>query len=165
MNSTVKAGLILGVAAEVWVYFMGLAGWYTDPVLMNLFWVVILIHIGVLVWALRLTREQKSYGQQVGAGTLISVIGSAIIFFGSILFTAVVFPNYFAEVRAAGESVMREQGMAEADIMAQLDAMAVMQTTFMQALSGCIGTIVTGVLASLVIAIFYKKKPEGQPAG
>ena len=164
MNSTVKAGLILGVAAEVWIYFMGLAGWYTDPVLMNLFWVVIPIHVGVLVWALRPARDQKSYGQQVGAGTLISVIGSVVIFLGSILFTAVVFPNYFTEVRAAGESMMRERGMADADIMAQLDAMAPMQTTFMQALFGCIGTILTGVLASLVIAIFYRKKPGGQPA-
>ncbi len=164
MNSTVKAGLILGVAAEVWVYFIGFLGWYKDPVLMNFFWIVILIHVGILIWALRLTREQKSYGQQVGAGTLISVIASVLIFLGSILFTEVVFPDYFAEVRTAGENMMREQGMAEADITAQLDAMAPMQTTFMQALSGCIGTILTGLVASLIIAAFYKKKGEAQTA-
>ena len=165
MNSTVKAGLILGVAAEVWVYFMGFTGWYSHPVLMNLFWVVVLIQVGVLIWGLRLTREGKTYGQQVGAGVLISLIGGAIVFLGSILFTAVVFPDYFSELRVAGEKMMREQGMAEADITAQLDAMATMQTTFMQALSGFIGTFATGAIASLVIAIFYKKKPEGQPAG
>jgi hypothetical protein len=164
MNFTVKAGLVLGIAAEIWIFLLGIMGWYKDPVLMNLFWVVILIHIGVLIWGLRSTRETKTYGQQVGAGTLISLYGAVIIFFGSILFTAVVFPNYFADVRAAGEETMRSQGMVEADITAQLDAMAPMQTTFMNAISGFIGTVLTGILVSLVIAIFFKKKSEAQPA-
>lgn len=164
MNSTIKAGLILGVAGEAWVYIMGFLGWYTDPVLMNLFWLVIVIQLGVLVWGLRMTKETKTYGQQVATGTLISVYGGIIIFIGGVLFTAVVFPNYFAEVRAAGENMMREQGMTEADITARLDAMAPMQTTLMSALTGFIWTILTGVMMSLVIAIFFRKKPVPQPA-
>lgn len=165
MKSTLKAGIVLGVAVEIWVYLMGFMGWYKDPAMLNLFWLVILIQIGVLVWGLRLTaKEGKTYGQQVGAGVLMSLVGGAIIFGGSLLFTTLVFPHYFEEVRKAGEEMMRQQGISDADITTQLDAMAPMQTSFMQALQGLLGTVITGAVVSLIVALFFRKKPEGQPA-
>ena len=159
MHSTMKAGLVLGVLVTIWTFLMGLTGWYKDPALLNLFWVVILIQIGVLVWGLKLTaNEGKSYWSQVGAGTMMSLVGGVIIFLGSLLFTSVVFPNYFEELRTLGEEVMRAEGKAEAEIKAILDAQAPMQTTFMQALFGFIGTMVTGFVVSLIAGAALKKK-------
>jgi hypothetical protein len=37
MNSTVKAGIVLGILVSAWTYLTGITGWYKDPVLYNLF--------------------------------------------------------------------------------------------------------------------------------
>jgi hypothetical protein len=159
MKSIMKAGLVLGILVSAWTYVMGITGWYRHPVLSNLFWLVILIQVGVLVWGLRLTAgEGRNYWGQVRAGAMISLIGGIIIFGGSYLFTSVVFPNYFAEIRALGAEVLKSQGMSEAQIRSALDAQAPMQTSFMQALFGFIGTVVTGPIVSLILGLFLKKK-------
>ena len=159
MNTILKTGVVLGLLCMAWTYVVGFAGWYKDPVLQALFWVVVIIEIAVLIWGLRQTAAQgRAYGAQVGAGTLMSVVGAVIIFIGSYLFTSVVFPGYFEEVRAMGEQTLRAQGLSEAQITAELGKSAAVQTHVMSALMGAIFTVLTGVLASLVIAAFARKK-------
>jgi len=163
MKPTLKAGLVLGILVVAWTFVMGVTGWYKDPALLNVFYVVVLIEIGVLIWGLRLTaKEGKTYGGQVGAGTLMSVIGAVIIFFGSLLFTTVVYPNYFAELREIGRQALMGQGMTLEQAEAQMKLMEPMQTPFMQALIGAVMTVVTGFVASLVIAAVLRKKPPAQ---
>ena len=165
MQPTVKAGIVLGILVVVWTFFMGITGWYKDPTLLSLFYVVVLIEIAVLIWGLKMTaQEGRTYGGQIGAGTLMSLIGAVIIFFGSYIFTEVVFPNYFDEIREVGRQQLLASGMSEADAQAQLNLQAPMQTSFVSALTGAVMTVVTGVVASLVIAIFYRKKPAPAPA-
>ena len=164
MKSILKTAVVIGLSCMAWQLVMGLTGWYLHPVLLNLFWIVILIQIGVMIWGLRLTAaEGRTYGRQVGAGVLMSVFGGVIIFFGSLLFTTVFFPHYFEDIRRVGEEVLKAKGMSDSAIKAQLDAMAPMQTSFMSALSGFLGTIVTGLLISLIAAAFIRKK-EATPA-
>lgn len=159
MRTTIKAGLVLGILVVLWTLVMGVTGWYKHPTLLNLFWVVIALQIGVLVWGLKLTAtEGYGYGKQVGAGLLISLLGGVIIFLGSIMFTTLVFPHYFQELEAMGREVMRSQGKPEAEINAYLAQLAPTQTPFMQALFGFIGTVGTGLVASLIIAAFCRKK-------
>ncbi len=161
MKSIPKAGVTLGVLVVIWTLITGLTGWYKDPVLFNLFWLVILIQIGVMIWGLRLTaREGRTYGGQVGAGVLMSLIGGVIIFLGSLLFTTVVFPSYFTEIRQMGEEILKTQGLSEEMIKAQLDRQAAFQTPFMSAFMGFVGTTVTGLLLSLIVGAFFRKKPE-----
>jgi hypothetical protein len=160
MSTTVKAGLVLGVIVSAWTYLMGITGWYKDPALLNLFWVVILIQIGVLIWGVRVTAaEGKSYWGQVKAGTIISLVGGVIIFCGSYLFTSVVFPHYFTDIRTLGEEILRAKGMSDTQIKTTLDAQAVVQTSFMQALFGFLGTVITGPIVSMTLGAFFKKKP------
>jgi hypothetical protein len=161
MKSVPKAGVTLGVLVVIWMCIMGLTGWYKHPVLFNLFWIVILIQIGVMIWGLRLTaREGKSYGGQVGAGVLMSFIGGMIIFLGSLLLTSVVFPSYFADVRQLSEELLRAQGISEEMVKAQLEQQAAFQTPFMSAFMGFVGTLVTGLVVSLIVGAFLRKKPE-----
>jgi hypothetical protein len=143
----------------MWTFVMGFTGWYKHPALLNLFWVVILLQIGVLIWGLKLTAaDGYGYGKQVGAGLLISLLGGVVIFLGSMVFTTVVFPGYFQELETLGREVMKSQGKSEAEINAYLTQLAPTQTPFMQALFGFIGTVGTGLVASLLIAVFYRKK-------
>lgn len=158
MNLTVKAGLLLGILCAIWQLIMGVTGWYLDPVLLNLFWVVVLIQVGVLFWALNKTAPIKNYWQQVGKGTLISLIGGVILFLFSILFTSVLFPNYFTELNAMQERILNESGASETEIRTQMQMTAMTQTTFLQALFGLLGTVVTGFIVSLIIAAFKRQK-------
>jgi hypothetical protein len=159
MKSILKAAVVLGLSCMAWQLVMGLTGWYLHPVLLNLFWLVILIQIGVMIWGLRRTAaEGRTYGGQVGAGVLMSAYGGVIIFLGSLLFTTVLFPHYFEDIRRVGEELLKAKGMSDADIKAQLDAQAPMQTPFMSALFGFLGTVVTGLVIALVAAAFIRKK-------
>jgi hypothetical protein len=159
MKSILKTAVVVGLTCMAWQLVMGLTGWYLHPVLLNLFWIVILIQISVMVWGLRLTAaEGRKYGGQVGAGVLMSVFGGVIIFFGSLLFTTVLFPHYFEDIRRVGEEVLKAKGTSDAAVKAQLDLQAPMQTPFMSALSGFLGTVVTGLVISLITAAFIRKK-------
>ena len=54
--------------------------------------------------------------------------------------------------------MMRAEGKAATEIKAILDAQAPMQTSFMQALFGFIGTMVLGFVFSLIAGAALKKK-------
>lgn len=158
MNLTLKAGLLLGVLCALWQLIMGITGWFLDPVLLNLFWVVILIQIGVLVWALNKTATSNTYWQQVGKGTLISLTGGIILFIFSIIFTSVLFPDYFAELRAMQEKILQESGISAEEIRRQIQMTEMTQNTFTQALFGFLGTVITGFIISLIVAAVKRRK-------
>ena len=158
MKPTVKGGVLLGVLTGLWTLLMGVTGWYKDPAMVNVFFLVILFELGVLIWVLRKTSGDNTYWQQVGAGMTIGLVGSVIIFFVSIFFTTVLYPNYFAELRAVQEQVLRQQGRSEAEIALLLNTAKPMQTPLINALVGVAGTLATAFLGSLAIGAIYRKK-------
>ena len=159
MNTIVKGGLLIGILCAAWTFIMGFTGWYKDPSMMMAFYVVILLQLVVLVWGLKQTAAQgKTYGGQVGAGTLMSLVGGVIIILSSLLFTMVVFPDYFAELRTVQAEILKASGKSDAAIAAEVEMAAPFQTPWIQALMGFIGTIFTGVIGSLIIGAFYRKK-------
>ncbi|MBI3189929.1 MAG: DUF4199 domain-containing protein [Ignavibacteriales bacterium] len=158
MNTTLKYGLILGLLCSAWTYVMGFTGWYIDPVMMNMFYAVILFEIIILYFALKETASTKTYGGQVVNGLLVSVYGGIIIFVSSMIFTSVVFPNYFNDLNAAYSEMLRNEGLSEEAVTTAMQAMAPMQTSMMQAVMGFVGTVGTALVASLIIAIFQRKQ-------
>ncbi|MEO6213451.1 MAG: DUF4199 domain-containing protein [Vicinamibacterales bacterium] len=159
MNPILAAGLLIGVLCGVWTFVMGLTGWYKDPVMLNAFFLVIVIEIGGLIWGLRRTAaEGRTYSGQVVAGTLISIVAGVVIIGSSLLFTMVVYPDYFIELNAAQRELMQRAGRSEAEIAAAIDAAATMQTPMSQAMAGFFGTFVTGVVASAIIAVWIRTR-------
>jgi hypothetical protein len=158
MSQTLRTGAWIGALCVAWTFVMGFTGWYKDPALLNLFFLVILVEIVLLVLGLRKTAPGQGYGRQVLTGTLMAVVAAVIIFCGSLVFTNVAFPSYFEDLRAAQEQMLRAAGKSQAEIDAALQAAAAGQTPLANALAGAIGTIGTGLLASLVIAIFHRRK-------
>jgi hypothetical protein len=159
MQAAVKAGVVLGLLVVAWTFVMGFTGWYKHPTLLNLFWVVIPIQVGVLFWELRkIAGEGRAYGGQIVAGMLSSLIGSVLIFAGSILFTTVAFPRYFEELQTMGRELLRSQGKSEAEIASQMTAAVSMQTPVTQATIGAVGTNLTGLLTSLAVGAVYRRK-------
>ena len=78
MKPILSAGIMLGVAAGIWMFINGFAGLYKNPGTAWVFPVVAtVIEIAVIVWGLRKTAELgRRYGGQVLAGLLIArVVG------------------------------------------------------------------------------------------
>ena len=158
MPPTLRAGLILGLAVAAWTFVMGFTGWYKNPTLLYLFWLVIPMQIGLLVWALRGSAATTGYGRQVWNGVSISLLASMIIFGASILFTTRVFPHYFQDLEALGRQLMAAKGLSAEQIEAAVRLQAPMQTPRASAMAGAIGTVVTGFLTSLIAAVWLRKK-------
>jgi hypothetical protein len=159
MNVTLKTGILIGVSCAAWTYVMGFTGWYKHPVLLNVFFVVVLIEVGLLIWGLRQTAAAgKKYGGQVLTGTLMSVIAAPILMANSFLFTTVVIPSYFSDLRAMHTEILRAAGKTPAEVAALVEAAAQNETPLMQAISGAVGTVGTGLVASLIIGAFYRSR-------
>ncbi len=158
MAMAIRAGVYLGVLVTIWQYLMGFTGWYKDPVLLNLFFLVIVFEIALLLWALKRTAPFESYGGQMVNGLVFSLVAGAIVVCSSLVFTTSSFPHYFEEMQAMQARALAAQGLSKPDIDLQLAAAAAMQTPAMNALSGFIGTLVTGLLVSAIAAIFWRKK-------
>jgi hypothetical protein len=132
VNPILSTGAFIGVACAVWMFVYGFTGWYRDPSMAWTFFAVIPIEIAGLVYGLRQTaREGRAYAGQIVAGTLMAIVGGVIIIVASLVFVLVVFPDALVNLQAADPSV----------------------TPMSQALGGFLGTLITGGLASALIAI------------
>lgn len=161
MHPIPAAGLLIGVLCAVWTFVMGFTGWYKDPTMAGAFFLVILIQVFGLVWGLRQTAAQgRTYSGQVVAGTLMSIIAGVIIVISSLLFTTVVFPEYFQELEAGYRAMLTDQGKSETEIAAEIESWSASQTPMNQAMNGLIGTFVTGVVISAVTALWIRARPR-----
>ena len=157
MRVPLIAGVLLGVLVTLWSILIVATGWYVNPAMVWTFSLVVLIEIGVLIWALRKTAgEGRTYGSQVWAGLLTALIGGVLIFAGSLLITTVLYPDYFNDIRAMGAEMARRAGQSEAQVAAILETPT--QTPVEGAFAGFVGTVATGLLASLIIAAFLRRK-------
>jgi hypothetical protein len=158
MSPTVKTGLAIGIVTFLWTLVMGVTGWYKDPAMVPAFFLVVVFEVLLLYWGLKQTCGTNGYGAQLMAGTRMSVLAAVIIAAGSYLFTTVLFPNYFADLREMQTQMLQAQGVAQEEITRQVEQAMQVQTPAINALSGAVGTIVTGIIASALIAIGVRRK-------
>ena len=159
MSPIVKAGVVLAVAVAVLMFVNGFAGLYRNPSTGWTFPVgATLIEIGVLIWALRQTaREGRGYGGQVGAGLMIAAIGGALMIPISLIWGA-MFSDWAQVGEAAMADSLADRGMSEEQIAQYVQSTAFMRTGLFNAIFGFVASVVTGLVASLIIAAFVRKK-------
>ena len=135
MNPILKTGLVIGILCAIWMFVFGFAGWYKDPSMRPMFFLVVLIEVAGLVWGLRQTAgEGRPYGGQIVAGAMMAIIAGVIVVAASLVFTMAVFPDALDVVRATDPTA----------------------TPMSQAMGGFLGTLVTGILASAAIAVWVR---------
>jgi hypothetical protein len=159
MKPILNAGIVLGVSAGIWMFINGFAGLYRNPGTVWVFPVVAtVIEIVVVVWGLKKTAELgRRYGGQVLAGMLIAVVGAVLIFGFSMIWSNVFTDS--AEITAAMQAdAWADSGMSEEEIEDLLVKTEFTRTPVAQALSGSIASIVTGLVISLIAAIFIRQK-------
>jgi len=165
MNPILAGGLFIGLGCAAWTFVMGFSGWYKDPAIALYAFLpgVILIEVAGLLWGLRRTAAQgRTYSGQVVAGTLMAIIAGAIIICSSLIFTTLVFPEYFSELNAASREMMLKEGRSEGEIAELIEATAPMQTPMANAMSGFLGTFVTGVIVSAIASLWIRARPTGR---
>jgi hypothetical protein len=159
MNPILTTGLSIGVLCGIWTFVMGFTGWYKDPRLASLFFLVVLIEVGGLFWGLRRTAaEGRTYGGQIVAGALMAVIAGVVIIASSLLFTMVAFPDYFQELEAIQRQLLAARGASAAEIETDVLAFRSGATPMSYAMNGFIATLVTGIIASALIAIAVRAR-------
>ena len=159
MNAILSTGILIGALCSLWTLVMGYSGMYKDPSLGNLFFLVIPIEIGCLVWGLRSTaREGRTFGGQILAGTMMAVVAGVIMIGTSLLFTTVLFPHYAHDLEGMYRATLAKQGKSDAEIAAAVQGRAASWTPMAQAMSGFIGTLITGIVSSAIIAAFVRGK-------
>ena len=164
MNPVLAAGLLIGVLCAVWTFIMGATGWYKDPAMMRWFFLVIAIEVGGLIWGLRRTAaEGRNYGGQVIAGTMMATIAGVVIICSSLLFTTVVYTDYFAELEAMNVKLLRDQGVSESEIDRQIIADRASNTPMGQALLGFTYTLIAGIIASALLGIAIRGRQRPHP--
>jgi hypothetical protein len=166
MNPILSTGVLIGLLCSTWTFVMGFTGWYKNPALANVLFIVVAMAIEVigLIWGLRQTAALgRTYGGQILAGTMMAIVAGVIIIASSLLFTTVVFPGYFADIEQAYRGTLLQQGKTDAEIASAIQASAASATPMAQAMSGFIGTLVTGIVASAIIALFVRRRSESTP--
>lgn len=135
MNPILRGGVVLGALVAVWIFVTGFTGWYKDPSTAPRFIAVAtLIEVVVLIWTLRRTAaEGRTYSGQVVAGTLSAIVGGVLVICASLLFTTVFFKD-------------------------AMEAIQPPQSPMQNALAGFMGTFITGVVASAIIAVWVRAR-------
>ncbi len=158
-----KYGLFLGIAIVVFNLMTFLTGMY-------LHWVaslVYVLYIAAIVFAHQEYKRKNegfmSYGQGVGIGTALTVIGAGVIgsaFF--IFYTTSVEPEIGQKIQEYTEEVSRQLlerwGASEEQIEDSEKNSKQWNTPLIKWIANLFGVALYGVIFSLIISIFTKKK-------
>ena len=170
-----RTGIVLGVLVTGWALLGILLGWHRDfsP---GYLWLIIPLEIGILIWGLRSLASTSGYGRQIVNAVFISLVAVIVIFPGSLILTRVAFPGYLHEVDVAMDQMMTKRGLSETQkvgVKLKLyEARGLTKeqakvahafdepvgSSFQVAFGQCIGTVLTCLLASLVAAIWFRKR-------
>lgn len=132
MNSILSAGVLIGILCSAWTFILGITGLYKSPSANVVFITVAMaIEVVVLTWGL---RRSATEGRRYG-GQIIAGTMMAIVGGVIIIASSLLFTTV---VFPAGSA-----------------------TPMAQALSGFIGTLVTGIVASAIIGIFVHSRSDG----
>jgi hypothetical protein len=130
-------------------------------------WISFIIIIAGVVYGIKVFRDDSragilSYGQGVGAGTVISLYAGVIMaVFGIILYT-VIDPDLINKLYTFMEEQMINQGrLSEAMIEQQMGFMKKLMTPVTVNLFAILNYVFYGVLVSLVASIFLKREGDG----
>ena len=155
MNIPVKFGIVLGVIVAAMGFTLATMGLHTSEAAPMAFVIAaIVINVVIVVLAIRRTARGSYWIQQVGNGLVLGLVGAAIIFMGSWMMTAVVFPDYYTEFAEAAGARAVAAGRSPAEIDAAV-AMAT-GTPVGSAFSGALGTVITSVVVAGVAGFFYR---------
>ncbi|AQG82214.1 DUF4199 domain-containing protein [Spirosoma montaniterrae] len=156
-----KWGLILGIALIVY----SLALFLTDNVgNTGLGFISYALSIGGIILAMRefrtLNGGYMSYGEGLTVGTLTSGISGLLSSLFSTFYTTVIDTGVMERMADQTREKLEESGVSDEVIEQQMEFVKMFQSPGLLFVFGVIGSIVLGLIFSLIIAAFMKKTKE-----
>lgn len=158
-KATLNWGLILGAASIAYTVILYIAGLITNK---PAGYVGILISIIVLYLGIKSYRDQSlggaiSYGQALGAGVLISLFGTIVSIFFTLLLFTVIDSGLIDTALQESADQMVQRGMDDSQIEQGL-SIAKKMFVPMMVIFGTLSGVFFGFIISLVHAAILKKE-------
>lgn len=152
-----KYGLIDGAVAFLLFVIWALAGIRQN-------WTSTLISIALLVVLIVLAHRAfkkthdgiMSYGQGLGLGTLLSLVGSALAAVLLFIYTGYIDPGYSAKALEIQRAAMEAQGVTGAQLDQGLAMTRTMLTPVGILVSSLVSGVIVGFICSLIVSAFTR---------
>jgi hypothetical protein len=151
-NMILKAGLLTAAVCGAWAALCIALGWHTDPTLLNLFLVAVLLQLAILAGALR--RVPGTRRDLLGRGALISLVAGVGMAAVSLALFNFVFPAYFNEVRSAYAAMLTASGSSTADVERAMAAYSSPTTPAAHAVQAFAGNLGVGVIGTVILSLW-----------
>ncbi len=162
-SSTVYTyGLYLGIASIVFgliTYYGGLLGNKAFGYLGYLI-LAVFIFLGLKHYKEKENKGFMRYGQGLGVGVLISLVGGIVSGVFTYVFFAFIDPAKHQELMAVVQEQQMQAGVSEAQLEQMEGVMSTMMSPLSMALMGIVGSVILGLIFSLIISAILKKDPE-----
>ena len=162
-SSTVYSyGLYLGIASIVFAlitYYAGLLGNKTFSYLGYVI-LIVFIFLGLNHYKTKENNGFLQYGQGLGLGVLISLVGSVVSGVFTYVYLTFIDPAKHTELIRVIQEQQMQAGMTEAQLEQMEGVMGMMMSPLSMAVMGIVGSVIIGLIISLIVAAILKKDPE-----
>ncbi len=160
MNSAMKYGLYIGLILCGLGLLAYIAGLDFQNKAMN--WVSYIVMIGGLYFAIKGFRDNENggfikYGRALGFGTLTSLFFGAVQAIYLYLFLTVISPESLEQIMDTTYEQYLNSGMSETEADQAMRIASPFMKPPMMAVYAILGSVVMGLIFSLVISIFLKR--------
>ena len=159
MQIPIKAGVILAVLVTLTSATLIATGLHENFIVLNIVSIVvyIAINVGVVFWALKRTAAENTYRLQLRSSLVLGVVGGLLVFLGSWLLLAVVFPGALPAIREGAVAFMEGSGMTDPQVLEQMESLDA-ATPLSQSIPGGFFTVLTSLVSGAIIGAFQRKK-------
>lgn len=157
-----KWGLITGVALIIYSTILYTVGGMANTSLTMLVYVIIaaLLTLGIREFK-KLNGGYLTIGEGVGLGALLSAVSGILSSAYSVLYTTVIDPSVREQILNQVRAKMEDQGnLTDEQIDQALEISQKFQTPGLQLIFGILGSILVGVIFSLIISAIMRHKKD-----
>ncbi|MEM7101962.1 MAG: DUF4199 domain-containing protein [Bacteroidota bacterium] len=152
-------GSLLLIIAGMALYMMGVMNNTVSNVI-NLVVMSIAIVLGLRTYRDETLGGSLTFGQGFGTGMLISLIMGVLMAIWTYVFMAFVAPDFIEKILDMSRESMIDRGMDDDTIEQAMKQTAAFMTPAMMSVFAVVGTLLFGLVISLISAAIIQKKPD-----
>lgn len=163
MKTELKYGFIIGVTTCLWILTEYLLGFHTTKLNIGKFsgyfaMVIPIVFIYMAFSRIRKERKEFSIFQGLKSGLIISVVAAIISTTFLFIYNHYINPQWMELAWEWEKAQMLQAGVSEAEIQKKVDQFKAIAHPTSQIIMGLSGTITMGLIISLIISFFLRKK-------
>lgn len=155
-------GAFMGLALAGAFWFLQITGLEKSFLNNVLTWLIYIgfIHISMVRYRQNFLGGSLFYGQGVWLGTRIGMLAGVVLGGWMFLYMKVINPGYTDDLIVQMQETYLAMGMSENEVARMEDTLTLVANPVLMILSGILGAGFTGLLFSLIIAIFQRRRPQ-----